>query len=367
MPMLRIAIAVLSTVLMISVSWAQQTNSPQSAKANSGTVGIISGGTSGTYIRIASDLASALNDGDQLRVLPIVGKGSLQNINDVLYLKGIDVGIVQSDVLEYLKRDPAYKGIENRIRYIAKLYNEEFHLVGNENIRTIQDLAGKRVNFGNKGSGTYITASTVFKALGVSVTPTAFSQAVALEKVRTGEVDALVYVAGKPARAFVDIKPEDGLRLVRVDYAGPLRKTYLPSVFSDDDYPGLVPPGKQINTVAVGAVMAVFNWKDDSLRYRKVSRFVNTFFSQFERLQKAPRHKKWQEINLSAELPGWVRFSAAKKWLAKNGPVTAADLVSSFKAFLEENNISEEGQTVSAAQKEALFKEFMTWQSNRTE
>jgi TRAP-type uncharacterized transport system substrate-binding protein len=76
-----------------------QSLSGLAARANAGTVGIISGGADGTYVRIAADLAAVLDDGDSLRVLPILGKGSLQNLSDILVLRGVDVGIVQSDVL----------------------------------------------------------------------------------------------------------------------------------------------------------------------------------------------------------------------------------------------------------------------------
>ena len=99
-------------------------------QTNKGTVGIISGGINGTYIRIASDLADVLDDGDDLRVLAIRGKGSLQNINDILYLKGIDIGIVQSDVLEFSRRENLlHPQISDRINYITKLYNEEIHVL----------------------------------------------------------------------------------------------------------------------------------------------------------------------------------------------------------------------------------------------
>src|ERR1700740_1624785 len=81
-------------------------------RTNAGTVGIISGGINGTYIRIAAELASVLDDGGTLRVLPIIGKGSLQNIADILFLKGVDIGIVQSDVLAYIKRERLYPGAD---------------------------------------------------------------------------------------------------------------------------------------------------------------------------------------------------------------------------------------------------------------
>src|SRR5919109_1244865 len=100
---------------------------------NGGTVGLISGGVTGTYVRIAADLANALDDGYELRVLPIIGKGSVRNIEDLVLLRGIDVAIVQSDVLDFYKRAGLAPIIEQKISYITKLYNEEVHVLARSN------------------------------------------------------------------------------------------------------------------------------------------------------------------------------------------------------------------------------------------
>ena len=156
---------VLSLLLAPSAAISAETHDQRVARANNGTVTIISGGIGGTYIRIATDLAAVLDERDEIRILPVAGKGSLQNIRDILYLKGIDIGIVQSDVLAYIKREGLQPGIVNRMRYVAKLYNEEFHLLVRDGTTDIQQLAGQQVNFGGEGSGTHITASIVFDGL----------------------------------------------------------------------------------------------------------------------------------------------------------------------------------------------------------
>ena len=258
----------------------QQTGAPQVSKSNivtrvnGGRVGIISGGIGGTYIRIATDLASVLDDGDRLRVLPIMGKGSVQNISDILYLKGIDIGIVQSDVLQFIKRQAVHRNIGSRIHYITKLYNEEFHLISSNKIASVKDLAGRKVNFGVKGSGTYMTATTVFSALGIDIVPVSFDQALALEKISTGEIAATVYVAGKPASAISNLKANAGYKFLPVPFNGKLQETYLPSRLTEKDYPNLVAPGTAVDTIAVGAVMAVFNWRPGSARHKRMGKFI---------------------------------------------------------------------------------------------
>lgn len=338
-------------------------------KVNRGTVGIVSGAIGGTYVQIANDLANVLDDGDTLRVLPIIGKGSVQNIIDVLYLKGVDIGIVQSDVLTYLRRQNQFPGVERRMHYIAKLYNEEFHLLAREGIDSVEALSGKTVNVDGRNSGSFITASIIFGAFKVDFRPTFYDQALALQKLKTGEIDAMVYVTGKPAAIFRSVAPEDHLHLVPVPATPELLESYLPSRLTATDYPRLVDSEEGVETVAVGAVMAAFNWDPDSPRYRKVAHFVDAFFSHLSDLQQPPRHPKWREVSLSAQPPGWVRFRAAEEWLRRNAPRPAVALETAdprlrreFDQFLATEQRVGPLDTLTRDQREALFQQFVRWQ-----
>jgi len=344
---------------------ARRTIDAMRERVNAGTVGIVSGGINGTYIRIAAELAAVLDNGDTLRVVPLVGKGSIQNIADILFLKGVDIGIVQSDVLAYVKRERLYPDADKSIEYITKLYNEEVHLLVGKGIAGIADLGGKKVNFDVANSGTAMTASLIFERLKTPVEPVYSDQALALDKLRRGEIAALVYVAGKPASLFRDIKAEEGLHLLALPLDPALLETYLPSQISHADYPALVPEGDTVDTVAVGAVMAVYNWAPGSDRYRKVARFVDAFFEQFPALLEPSRHPKWKEVNLAAQVPDWTRFGPAENWLrrsmvAANG---SSPLQRDFMAFLDQSGRA--GSSGSAADREALFQEFVRWQQSR--
>ena len=361
---IAVVLMLCSSIAMSAPAAAQNGASYQQMveRVNRGTVRVISGGIGGTYIRIATDLASVLNDGDRLRVLPMVGQGSVQNIADLLYLKGIDIGIVQSDVLSFIKRRDMYTGAEDRISYITKLYNEELHVVGAPDIGGIGDLAGRKVNFGVEGSGTAMTAETVFQNLGVEVEPVYHDQPLALQKVKDGEIAATLYVAGKPASAIGELRREDGFRLVPVGYDPALQQAYLPTTFTHQDYPSLVPEGSPVSTIAVGAVMAVYNWDPDRDRYTKVERFIDAFFSNFDKFLQEPRHPKWREVNLAAELPGWNRFKPAQDWLDQNRQTASARIRQEFNAFL----VDQAGPAqLSETQKDALFSEFVKWRQER--
>src|ERR1700733_8810300 len=122
------ALRLLALAVVIAAAFCQgalaQPNLPNDApvaRANAGAVGVVSGGIDGTYVRIAADLAAVLDDADRLRVLPMIGKGSVSNISDILFLRGIDIGIVQSDALAYVQRQKLYPGVDRALQYISKL------------------------------------------------------------------------------------------------------------------------------------------------------------------------------------------------------------------------------------------------------
>lgn len=294
------------------------------ARANAGTVGVISGGVDGTYIRIATDLAAVLDRGDELRVLPMIGRGSVQNLADIMFLRGIDIGIVQSDVLAFAQRERLFPAVTTLVHYIAKLYDEELHLLAGPGVTRVEQLAGQRVNVDLRGSGTAMTASLVFDGLGIPVQVANDPQDLALERLRRGEIAAMAFVAGQPARLFSAIPPGSGLRFLEVPMTPALLETYLPSRLTPARYPNLVPEGAGVETLAVGAVMAVYAWQPGTERHRKVARFIDAFFTRFEEFQRPPRHAKWLEVNLAAQVPGWTRFGAAQEAAARLARTTAA-------------------------------------------
>jgi uncharacterized protein len=337
---------------------------------NDTTVGIISGTVTGTYVQFASDLSNVLDSPGKLRILPVLGKGSLQNVEDILRVRGIDVGIVQSDTLAYIKKQGTFPGVENRLQYITKLYNEEFHLLVGADIQKLEDLQGKKVNFGLQGSGIAITSSIVFDLLKIKVQPAYDDPSVALEKLKRGEIAASTGVYGKPAKIYDGLKPEDNVKFLPVPPSLELSKVYFPSMLTGNEYPNLIGEGESVETIAVGAVMVVFGWERNTWRYNKVARFVDMFFANLDQLQKPPRHQKWQEVNLGAKVPGWVRFPAAEEWL-KRATSTSSSAVAPANADLTavKRNVADTSadrkDNAADEQADALFKEFQTWRKNQ--
>jgi branched-chain amino acid transport system substrate-binding protein len=289
---------------------------------NANTVTMMTGAFGETYVQIGADLATVLDDGDKFRLLPVVGRGSVQAVADILFLKGVDVGIVRTDTLDYLEKKGYANNIRKQFAYITRLYNEEMHVIAHKSITNFADLDGKTVAVDLPDGGTFVTSISVFERLGVKPHFLYIEPRIALERLRRGEIDAMIMVEGKPVQPLSQISAPD-LHFVPVDYGASLQADYLPTQLTSDDYPNLIGKGESVETIAATAVLAAYNWLPTADRYRRLSHFVDALFSKVRQLQKPPFHPKWREITLQASVPGWTRFRPAQEWLDHNVAATA--------------------------------------------
>ena len=322
---------------------------------NANTVTMLSGTIGGTYVQFGADLASVLDDGGNLRVLPIIGRGSVQSVADILFLKGVDLGIVRTDTLDYLEKKGFANDIKKRFTYVTKLYNEEMHVVAPKTIKTLNDLEGKTVSVDLPNGGTFVTALTVFERLGIKANFVYIEQRIAMEKLKKGDLDAVIVVGGKPYVSVTTFNNDGRFHLAAVDYSKPLQSDYLPATLTSKDYPNLIAEGETVDTIAVPSVLAVYNWPPSTERSRKLALFVDAFFTKFAALQNPPFHPKWKEVSLSAPLAGWNRLPLAQQWLDKHG---VEPIKRRFEAFQQENPAA--ANIKSEADKEALL-QFQAW------
>ena len=335
-----------------------------------GTVGMLAGDVDSTGLRIASDLARVLDNGNELRIIPMAGKGSIQNINDLLNLKAVDIAIVQSDVLARFARISRQPGLQSHIQYMAKLYSEEFHILSRMQFSCLQDLTGRRVSFGPKDSGMAITAETVFEANGIAVNPLYLDHEDAIERLKRGELDAFVYIGGKSSRAFDRITHEDKVHFLDVDYLPGLQANYLPAIVTAEDYPNLVAPNESVGTIAVSTVMAIRTLPPQSERFRVLSWFTERFFASIDKFKTVGYSPKWREVDIRAPLRGWQRFQPAERWLLANAePRTEPAAAPSDQKMKTMPHKFVKSQRGSSANQEELFNRFIRWyqQQNRSQ
>jgi len=333
-------------------------------KKNAWTVGIVGGLLSGTYMRFVDEMASVLNDGDNLRILPIVSYGAASNLDDLLYLRGVDAAVTQSDVFEYFRTERKTPNLERRIQYIIRLPISELHILARNDVQSLEDLRGKKVNFGPAGTGASLTGTIVFQRLGINVNQVLIDQPTALQKLQSGEVDAIARVIPKPIDFFAKIPANSGLHLVNIPFTKNFEDLYTLGEFTKQDYPNLLQGQDHIDTIAVPAVLAVFNWPKNSDRYNRVQRFIQYLFNRWDTFQHPPYHPKWRDVNLAATVPGWTRFSVAEDLLQnmqsdQQQQQQQQQQKAAFETFLS----SQPSAPANDAEREALFRKFLQWQA----
>ena len=296
----------------------------QQEKMNAWTVGLAAGLIEGAPLRLASEMSRVVDDGSNLHVLPIVTRGPTENVNSLLYLRGVDLAIINSDSLDEFKIQ--LPEIRNHINYLLKLFPSELHVFVRPEIQSLQDLAGKKVNFNTLGTAAAYSGPLIFSRLGIDIQKTFIPHPLALQQLRKGAGDmaAVVFITSKPVDAFVRAPFEPGFKFLPVPYEARFDDYYLPASLESADYPNLIKPGERIPTISVPTALVSYNWPVGSNRYQRVARFTDRLFSRVDALQVAGFDPKWKTVNVAATVPGLVRFPAAQDWLDRQARKTTA-------------------------------------------
>ena len=326
----RVIIFLLAAFVLSDTSLAQSrrtSNNPSPAgvneteirdRLNNWTIGLAGGLLEGAPIHFATEIARVVNDGGTMHVLPVVTRGPTENVNDLLYLRGIDAAIINSDSLdEYKSQVPM---IRERISYLISLFPSELHIFVRPEIKSLADLAGKKVNFNTQGTAAAYSGPLIFSRLGVEVDKMFIPHPLALEQMKRGEIAAVVFVTSKPVDAFVKGKWEGGYKFLPVEFGPKFEDYYLATSLESSDYPNLIAKGERIPTISVPTILAAYNWRPSSPRYRKVARFVDELFGRVDKLKAPGFDPKWKEVDVTSRVPGLDRFQAAQEWLDRANP-----------------------------------------------
>ena len=327
----------------------------KAAKINNWTVGLAGGLLEGTFSKYAADMGKALDDSDNMRVLPIISYGAVGNVTDLVYLKGVDFAITYADVLDYFKNVEKIPGIEKRVNYVIPMFLGPVHIYVRPEIKTFDDLVGKKVGFNTVGSAANYTGGIVFDRLGIKVERVFQNNALALEAMRRGELAGIVHVVGKPNELFAKFKPEPGFHFLPVEFGPKFEDYYIPSELTSKDYPNLIAEGQSVPTIAVQGLLAVYNWRQDTDRYRRCVRFVEYLFDRFEKLKGPTFQPDWKEMNLAGTIPGWTRFPPAQEMVNK-ATVARPDKYPSLA-----RQQAARAAPTDAVEQERLFNQFLDW------
>jgi uncharacterized protein len=338
-------------------------------RKNQWTVGLVGGLFEGTFMRFAEEIRKVVDEGDEMRLLPIVSRGSAANLEDLLYLRGVDVAVTQTDIFEYFRTQRKIPNLEQRVHYLLRFPVAEVQLIARKETTSIEQLRGKKVHFATAGGSSTITGVITFQRLGIEIEQVTGDITGGVNELVKGEVDALMRVVQKPVGYLSRIPANLGLHMLSVPYSKQFTDLYALAEITNADYPNLVAAGERVDTIAVPSVLAVYNWPKNTDRYRRVERFVQRLFANFDKLQKPPYHEKWKDVNLAASIPGWTRFSVADAELQQYKRTRGiaeqpADMELEFRTFVG-NLTQRDGRTRSTAELQALFREFLQWRDRQ--
>jgi uncharacterized protein len=200
--------------------------------------------------------------------------------------------------------------------------------------------------------------------LSIQVHEVNINQADAIAKIRSGEIAGTVLFSGKPVGLFSHISRDDNLHLLAISFTPTLENTYAPAELEAEAYPGLIPQGQTVHTIGVDAVLITNNWPKTNEKYRRAAKFVEAFFSKFSDFRKPPRHPKWLQVNLAADLPGWQRFPAAQEWLERANQIKTTQVQGQFEQFL--SGVQRPGTPpLPDEAKQQLFRKFLEWSARQ--
>ena len=328
-------------------------------RLNQWTVFLGGGTRDSTWLRFADELGTVLDDGDDMRVIPMISRGAAANLQDLLYLRSVDAAFTQLDVLDYFRTQLKTPHIEDRVQYVLRLPVAELHVTAGAAIVSLDDLRGRKVVFGGPGTASALTGPIVFHRLGIEVEALFIDHAAGLRMLMDGDVAGLVGSSSKPVDFWVRIPPNAGLHLLPVPFTSALADLYVVGAFTAVDYPNLIPPGQRIDTIAVPSVLAISNAPKSSDRFRRLERFARYLFDRWDGLTAPPFHPRWRDVNLAATVPGWTRFAPAEDMLRRgqhaSGPPPS---IEDFQTWLKQEVHSAPSDD---AEREAMFRRFLIW------
>lgn len=335
-------VCVLAATSLIGAGSVQGEDTKDIARMNAGAITLITDGGNGQAMSYAADLAVLMEAERDLRVLPVMGHGSVEAVRDLLFLKGIDASIVPSDTVAYMLKQGLVQDIDKKVTYVARLGSAQVHVIARQDIANLADLAGKNVNIGAASEPRFVTSNMLFDALGISVNPVDGREGDAAALLKSGKADAIVILAPQPSVIAEELARTGKYKLLNVTGNDELNEIYTPAILTAKAYDGLAQENGMTETLSVSYAVAVYNWKKGTDRYYKLRKFADVLYSGIGDLQTGKWHAAWNDVNLSADLPGWTRYVTADEWLDNHKRAQAdseskedAAMKAAFQSYVE--------------------------------
>ena len=314
------------------------------------SIGMVTGAKTGTYFRFGQEIANMAKKAG-LDIIVKDSEGSIANIKRITSRENAAIAMVQSDVLGFLGRseNPETKRVAGKLRLIFSFYNEEVHLFARREIRSFQDLDGKRVVIGTEGSGNWLTSQNLQHLMGIKQIRFVdnLKPDEAVTGVLTGEADAMIYVAGKPVTLFSNLdklKSDskyasllEGVHFVPMNDPKMLQE-YIASEIRAGDYGWF---SQTIPTIAVKAVLISYDFSGSSdpyrqMRCRQLGQLGRVIRENIAELRQSG-HPKWNEVNLEENVGIWKTDVCSRTPSEAGKPANKKDLSNDLLRIIRGN------------------------------
>jgi polar amino acid transport system substrate-binding protein len=271
--------------------------------------------------RAINQLAAYAGHMANVRVMPISGHGAAANVRDLLYLRGVDFAVVNSDVLAFLDLSGQYPEARRRLRFVTHLFDQKVFLLVRNDIKTIDDLRGRRlVVMSEEGPGR-VTAKTLFGLRKIDIAVEEAGPGAVLDDARLGKYDGALLLSDELAHVQLGARMRQEYHLLPITMTQELQKAYRSAVINAQEAAGFS-AAANVETVTVSTLLVVFNWAPSQGRYPDVTNFISAFFQNLKGLRQTP-NSVWRQADVVAQNPGWSRFPA----VLPNQVLTPAQLV----------------------------------------
>ena len=283
-------------------------------EVRSGLVSVLTDGIvdpSGRATQAINQLADYASRLANVRVLPVAGHGAVANVRDLLYLRGVDLAVLNSDVLAFLDQTGQYPDARRRIRYVTHLFDQKVFLLVRKDINAIEDLRGRRLVVLSEAGSSRVTATVLFGLRKINVAVEAIGPGEVLDDAGLSKFDGALLLSDELLRVRFGAQTRQGYHLLPIAMTPELQKTYQSAVIGAQELAGFS-NAANVETVTVSTLLAVFNWTPLHGRYADVTNFIAAFFMNFKGLREQTSNSIWRQADIAAQSPGWTRFPAVQ-------------------------------------------------------
>lgn len=243
-----------------------------------------------------------------MRVLPVAGQGAAANVRDLLYLRGVDFAVVNSDILAFLELNRKYPDVRKYLRYVTTLFDQKVFVVARRDIGALADLRGRRIAVLAGEGGSLVTARTLFGLMRIDAGVEAMATGAVLDDAALRRYDGAVVLSDELPRVRLGPALRGEYHLVPVRLTPELARDYRGAVIDAAEAGGFATAA--VDTVAVSTLLAVFNWSAAQPPHADAASFSTALLRSLPGLRKAP-DSVWRQADVAAQPAGWMRFSGA--------------------------------------------------------